>query len=210
MSAQGTGVVDALQIREIHALQRAVGNRATIQALTSADIFGIGHGQTLRRVFTKTDPSTFDSDGGHGYADHGPQTTEDQHRARLTTGATPSRPTQTEIPIGGSSKFASLDIMKSAIEKAVTDSGKTTVYEKTGKRGGKKARITLAYNIKGAGTNYKLGVATPPTTGGTATPAPLTTESADWVVIVLKLSSTGYDEIVTMFPSGTAPSQKDN
>jgi hypothetical protein len=153
---QGAEVLDARPIRQIQALQRAIGNRATIQALTSADIFGIGHGQTLRRVFDKTDPSTFDNDGGHGYADHGPQTTEDQHRTRLTTGATPSRPSQTEIPTGGSSKFASLDIMKSAIQKAVTDSGKASVHEKTGKKG----------------TTYKLGVATPPTTGGTANAHP--------------------------------------
>lgn len=155
----------------------------------------------LQRAFDASDPATFDNDGGHGYADHGPQTTEEQHKTRLKTGTTPSG-RAADIP-PSSSKFASLDIMKTAISKAVTDAAQDSV-SKGSKRS--KKRITLAYNIAKAGISYVLDSADPEKTVAT---------NVDWVVIILEQTGAGkwdknYDKIITMFPSATAPAQQDN
>ncbi len=155
----------------------------------------------LQRVFDANDPATFDNDGGHGYGDHGPQTTEEQHKTRLKTGTAPSG-RSADIP-PSSSKFASVEVMKSAIGKAVTDAAKDSV-SKGSKRS--KKRITLAYNIKNAGISYQLDSSDANKTAPT---------NVDWVVIILEQTGAGkwdkqYDKIITMFPSATAPAQQDN
>ena len=153
----------------------------------------------LQGAFTAGDPTTYDADGGHGYGDHGWHTTEDQHKVRLETGKAPSGRVA-DIP-DASSKFASSAIMTSAVALAVADSKKSTVSDKTGKKGGKKARLTLAYNVTGAGISYALNKST--------SPATVTNSTVDWVVIVLR-NPPDYDEIVTMFPSASKPGATDN
>jgi len=153
----------------------------------------------LQGAFTEGDPSTYDADGGHGYGDHGWLTTELQHKVRLETGTSPSGRVA-DIP-DASSKFASSAIMTNAIALAIADRAKPSVVDKTGKKGGKKARITLAYSTAGAGISYSLDKS--------KVPPAVVSSTVDWVVIVLK-NPPGYDEIVTMFPGSAKPGGTDN
>lgn len=169
------------------------------QAATPAASTGVA----LQRAFTAGDPTTYDNDGGHGYGDHGPQTTEEQHKTRLETGTTPSG-RSADIP-DSSSKFASLEIMKNAIASAVIDAAKDSV-SKGSKRS--KARISLGYNVKNAGISYTLDTSDPKN-------VKVKSANVDWIVIILEQTGPGkwdkqYDKIITMFPSATAPKQKDN
>lgn len=157
--------------------------------------------QALQRAFDANNPSSYDNDGGHGYGDHGAQTTAEQHKERLKTGKTPSG-RMADIP-ESSSKFASDAVMKTAIAKAVIDAAKDSVSK--GKKKSKK-RITLAYNIPGAGISYKLDPS-----GNDQVLA----TSVDWVVIVLEQTGTGkwdkdYDKIITLFPQASPPKEYDN
>lgn len=153
----------------------------------------------LQGAFTAGDPTTYDADGGHGYGDHGWQTTELQHKVRLETGTAPSGRVA-DIP-DASSKFASSAIMTNAVALAMVDAAKPGVSDKTGKKGGKKARLTLAYNTAKAGISYSLDK--------TKVPPAVVSSTVDWVVIVLK-NPPAYDEIVTMFPSAAKPGATDN
>lgn len=153
----------------------------------------------LQGAFTAGDPATYDADGGHGYGDHGWLTTELQHKERLETGKAPSGRVA-DIP-DASSKFASSAIMTNAVALAMVDAAKPTVSDKTGKKGGKKARLTLAYNTAKAGISYSLDK--------TKVPPAVVSSTVDWVVIVLK-NPPAYDEIVTMFPSAGKPGATDN
>jgi len=66
-------------------------------------------------------PSTYDSGGGHSYADHGAQTTKVQHVNRVKTGVAPSG-RKSPVPRGKpSSKFASDAKHVEAFKAAVTE-----------------------------------------------------------------------------------------
>jgi hypothetical protein len=116
-AARGQG---QLRSGDVLALQRAVGNQA-VQRLLAAGSPGAAvqrvNGQppaVVQRVVAKLiaglnvdSPNTFDTGGGHSYADHGAHTTEAQQRTRLRTGVAPSG-RASAVPSGaGASKFAS-------------------------------------------------------------------------------------------------------
>jgi hypothetical protein len=122
LTQQLTGAVTAarghgqLRSADVLALQRVAGNQV-VQRLVAKLIDGLA-------VDT---PSTYDTGGGHSYADHGAQTTEVQQRTRLRTGVAPSG-RSSPVPQGsGASKFASdakhAEAMKAA-SKELTDKNK--------------------------------------------------------------------------------------
>ncbi len=65
--------------------------------------------------------STYDAGGGHSFADHGAQTTKEQHQERLKSGKTPSGRTS-KVPgsAPGSSKFNSDAAHQAALKAAAT------------------------------------------------------------------------------------------
>lgn len=65
-------------------------------------------------------PSTYDTAGGHSYADHGAQTTKEQHMERLRTGTTPSGRNNKPPPNKPSSKFISDAKHVEALQAATT------------------------------------------------------------------------------------------
>lgn len=106
--------------RDVLTLQRLAGNRAVATAVAGPPV--------VQRVATNLvaglvegDPSTYDSGGGHSYADHGAHTTKEQHVTRVKTGVAPSG-RESRVPPGkGSSKFASNDKHKAAFTAALVD-----------------------------------------------------------------------------------------
>ena len=128
-------------------LQRTIGNQAVMRMLNAN-----ARGLAIQRVFDPETPSTYDDDGGHSYTDHGAQTTETQHKTRLTTGATPSG--RNSIPPDGkSSKFASDEMHKKALKQAKTD---LEANKSSARGGGFKKGYNNAYSLAGVGISYEM------------------------------------------------------
>lgn len=137
----------SLSTQDFLQLQRTIGNQAVMRMLHVKT-----GGLAIQRVFDPETPSTYDDDGGHSYADHGAQTTEEQHKTRLTTGATPSG--RTSIPPDGkSSKFASDEMHKQALKLAKTD---LEANKNSARGGGFKKGYSNAYSLAGVGTSYEM------------------------------------------------------
>jgi hypothetical protein len=98
---------------DILALQRVVGNQA-VQRTVAKLIAGLDI----------DNPSTYDTGGGHSYADHGAHTTVEQQRTRLRTGTAPSGRNSPVPRDAGASKFSSDskhgEGMKAAAEELTT------------------------------------------------------------------------------------------
>ena len=105
----------------------------------------------LQFAFDKNTPSTYDDDGGHSYADHGAQTTANDHLTRLTTGACPSGRNSVP-PDGKSSKFASKAMHIAAVKMALED-----LKDKKKKRNGDwKKGYSNHYVLANVGITYEL------------------------------------------------------
>ena len=120
---------------DVLGLQRTVGNHAVGQLMSSLQpsihrqlVIERTPSAMIQRVATNLvagldadKPSTYDTGGGHSYADHGAQTTKEQHVTRVKTGVAPSGRVSRVPPGKGSSKFASDDTHKLAFQTAFAD-----------------------------------------------------------------------------------------
>jgi len=147
------GAAARAALRPVHlvTLQRMAGNRAVAAAIGPvAPVVPV-----VQRVATQLVagldadvPSTYDSGGGHSYADHGAHTTKEAHVTRVNTGVAPSGRVSRVPPGKGSSKFVSDDKHKEAFKQALAD---ITVKNRP------KQKVRGAGNVigvSGAGTTY--------------------------------------------------------
>ncbi len=134
-------------------LQRLIGNEAVVQMMrTGAGPVIQRDGESLMTGVDVDKPSTYDTGGGHSYADHGAHTTEDQQRERLKSGTAPSG-RSSKVPKGaGASKFASDEKHVEAMKAAWSALVAKNVGAKSGLKG-MGGKIPLA----GAGPVYFRG-----------------------------------------------------
>lgn len=153
------------------ALQQAAGNRAVQRVVDR---------QPVQRRFDANKPSTYDDNGGHALAMHGPSVTVSFHQNRA----------ENNPPKYSSSGWASEPMMKKAVVAANTarrnwGDNKTT-------KGKYKAKCTVNVSLANAGYSYVLD---PATRKGTR----VTLHTAV-VVFSIDRNSGFVDHLVTAYP----------
>ncbi|KFF01722.1 hypothetical protein [Chryseobacterium luteum] len=129
--------------------------------------------------------ANLDNDGGHSYADHGAQTTGNQHKIRLETGETPGG-SQRATP-EASGKFNSHEKHIAAYE----DSQVKLQTEKINSKGGLKKKVEIKNEPFNGGTSYTLDA------NGNLISSP-----TSYYTAIYKLNpTTGQYELITLYPN---------
>jgi hypothetical protein len=152
----------AVRAGDVLGLQHVLGNQAVQRLLTTGSPGGTiqrsegrPQGAVIQRLVVKLiagldadKPATYDTGGGHSYADHGAHTTEEQQRQRLRTGIAPSGRSSPVPRDSGASKFASDAKHVEGMQAAVAE------LKDKNKGKGKLKGITGPMPLDGAGPVY--------------------------------------------------------
>lgn len=139
----------------------------------------------IQRVFSADDPSTYDDNGGHALAEHGPERPAAEHEARAKINS----------PSYSSSGWASKEMMKAAVKKALaTRTADGAKIKKTGTKYYMKWTVNVA--LAKCGYTWKSD----------AGKDPVTKTEVDTAVVIFSINEgTGaIEKMTTAFPGAPA------
>lgn len=173
------GLASPLRAADYFALQRSIGNEGVLGLINR------GRGAaSIQRVFTASNVSTYDDDGGHALERHGASVTEEAHKTRA----------KTNDPTYSSSGWATNAMMVKAVQKA--HGALATWADNKTSKGKFKAKCTVNVNLAGAGFTWTYDDSTKVTTK-------VTTNTAV-VIFSIDPNSGAVSRMTTAFPGPPA------